>query len=133
MSGFYEVVLRGGTAQFAGSIRGVDDNGHDVFRVSLVGLPAMYGEWRPKFAENGNDFDIEIPGFGWGDKLNIANPAPTARIKCSATDIAKIMEAVSSLFSSKQATSQISPFTSRVGRFLGHLIFLPGWIIEASR
>ena len=54
-----------GKIGFASMIRGSDEEPRDAFRVELPDRPTMFGEWRAKFADNGNDFNVEIVGFGY--------------------------------------------------------------------
>ena len=52
-----------GKIGFASMIRGWDEEPRDAFRVELPDRPTMFGEWRAKFADNGNDFNVEIVGL----------------------------------------------------------------------
>ena len=121
-----------GKVGFASSVRGVDDAGHDMFRIELPQRPILYGEWRPKWAENHNDFDIEILRFGYVDAGNVGNNHPGARRTCSSQERAVIVELVCALFSSVEARAGIAPFTSKKATFLGHIHFVPGWIFETE-
>jgi len=118
-----------GSARLAGTIRGGDEAGHFAFELRLDSLPALYGEWRPKFEANGNEFDVEIVSFGYLILENVSNPNPGARRKFSAEQIKVIQRLIATLFSSAEARKGTPPFTSKKGHFLGGVLFLPGWII----
>jgi hypothetical protein len=123
------VVLNIGRAKvrFGGaSGRPWDEQHHDLFAVQLPDQPLVYGEWRQKWAKNGNDFDIEIIDFGLLD-ANMAGPDGNHQVYAT-RDIAVIEDLVRRLFSSVEARSSVWPFSSEKGKFLGHIEFLAGWI-----
>ena len=103
-----------------------DEQHHDLFAVQLPGQPLVYGEWREKWAKNGNDFDIEIIDFGLPD-ANMAGPDGNHQVY-ALRDRAGIEDLIRRLFSSVEARSCIWPFSSEKGRFLGHIEFRTGWI-----
>ena len=88
----------------------------------------MYGEWRPKWAGNGNDFDIDILSFGYGDQRNVGNPHPHARTNFSYAEKLVVMGLIRHLFNNERPIG-IAPFTSRKARYLGHVFFATGWIV----
>jgi hypothetical protein len=118
-----------GAAGFAGPIRGGDEAGHFVFELCLSSRTSLYGEWRPKWEANGNDFDVEIVSIGYPIRENVSNPHPGARQRFSAEQQNLIMRLITALFSSAEARKGIAPFTSKKATFLGHVRFSPGWII----
>ena len=123
------VVLNTGRAKmrFGGaSGRPWDERHHDLFVVQLPDQPLVYGEWRAKWAKNGNDLDIEIIDFGLLD-ANMAGPDGNHQVYAT-RDIAVIEDLVRRLFTSVEARSDVWPFSSEKGRFLGHIEFLAGWI-----
>jgi hypothetical protein len=123
------VVLNIGRAKmrFGGaSGRPWDEQNHELFAVQLPDQPLVYGEWRQKWAKNGNDFDIEIIDFGLLD-ANMAGPDGNHQVYAP-RDNAVVEDLVRRLFSSVEARSGIWPFSSRKGRFLGRIEFLAGWI-----
>jgi hypothetical protein len=122
--------LPAGKIRFAGGVRGVDEAGHDAFELSLSGAPALYGEWRPIFSENGNNFNVEIVNFGYTSRDNLGNPHPDARRKFSAHDVSSIRGLIEALFASEEARARVAPFSSKKNPrgYLGRVIFRPGWI-----
>jgi hypothetical protein len=126
----YYVVLDIGRAKirFGGAGgRPWDEQHHDLFAAQLPDQPLVYGEWRQKWAKNGNDFDVEIIDFGLLD-ANMAG-APDANRQVYAPRDSEIIERlIRGLFTSVEARSRIFPFSSQKGRFLGHIELLAGWI-----
>jgi hypothetical protein len=122
-----------GEAGFAGPIRGGDEALHFVFELRLPSFPALYGEWRPKFEVNGNDFGVEIVSFGYVYRANVANPHPGARRRFSVEQQSIIQRLITALFSSAEAREGIAPFSSKKATFLGGVRFSPGWIILNGR
>ncbi len=68
-----------GRASFEGMIRSWDESPQHAFSVELTGQPILYGIWRPKWAPNENDFDVEIVSFGWASRYTVGNPNPVTR------------------------------------------------------
>jgi hypothetical protein len=118
-----------GAARFIGPVRGSDEWGHNAFELRLPSYPPLYGEFQPKWADNENDFDIEIVSFGFTDERNIANPNAGARRRFSLEQRSIIEGLIVALISSPEARTGISPFSSKKGRFLGHVYFRPDWIV----
>jgi hypothetical protein len=123
------IKFRDGAARFRGPVRGSDEWGHDVFELRLLSYPPLYGEFQPKWADNENDFDIEIVSFGFTDERNIANPNVGARRRCSLEQRRIIEGLIVALILSPEARTGISPFSSKKGRFLGYVFFRPDWIV----
>lgn len=117
-----------GKVAFVGVVR-CDEAGVDEFQVELHDRPVLYGAWRPSFAENGNDFDIEIISFGYTNKTNVGNIDPSARVRFSPEEISTIEGLVRDLFAHKDLREQFSPFSVKIARFLGAVRFLPGWVL----
>ncbi len=120
-----------GRIAFIGTVR-CDDVGVKEFRVELPNRAPMYGAWRACFAENGNDFNIEIVTFGYGDKLNVGNPHPKARVRFTVEETTIVEELVHELFANRNLTAGLSPFSMKLARFLGGVKFLPRWISQAD-
>jgi hypothetical protein len=88
----------------------------------------FYGEYRPKWAANQTDFDIEIVSFGFVDRDNIGNPVPTARQQFSGEQRKVVESLVKALIADPEARKGKPIFCSQKARFLGAVYFLPGWI-----
>ena len=127
MDSFSTLNLPDGKIAFQGMIRCDDALVHE-FRIEFPEKQPLYGEWRPRFAENGIDFDIEVTTFGYVSKFNVRNPHPDARIRFSAQENLLIEQLVRALFADEIRRSGISPFTSKKARFVGGVTFLSGWI-----
>lgn len=117
-----------GKVAFVGVVR-CDEAGVDEFQVELHDRPVLYGAWRPRFAENGNDFDIEIINFGYTNKTNVGNIDPSARVRFSPEEISTIEGLVRDLFAHQDLREQFSPFSVKIAHFLGAVRFLPGWVL----
>jgi len=128
MGSLFTVKKPTGSVRFNASVRSWDEIGRDAFSVELPNYPVMFGEWRAKFAENKNDFDVEIVSFGFFTASSLGDPAPSHRRQFSEGDISIVEELIRALFSSPEATGQVVPFTSKKGNFLGKIHFLPDWI-----
>ena len=76
-----------GRASFESVIRAWSELPVHAFSVELTGHLVLYGIWRPKWAPNGNDFDVEIVSFGWADQYNVGNPNPMTRRKLSVEQV----------------------------------------------
>jgi hypothetical protein len=119
-----------GAARFAGIPRGADERGHFAFEIQLPSYPSLYGEYRPLWAENKNDYDIEIVSFGFSSRDDLGNPYVGARQRFSLQQRKIIEDLIVALVSSPEAQSEVPPFSPNGSRFLGRIHFLPGWIIE---
>ena len=128
MSSRKTLELPAGKIRFAGSVRGVDDAGHDAFELSVSGSQALYGEWTEIYSENGYDFEIEIVSFGYTYIENLGNTHPGARQKFGAHDVNSIRGLIEALFASEEARTGVPAFTSKDARYLGRVIFRPGWV-----
>ena len=127
--GFDWINLEGGNIRFAGFARGSDEAGHDTFEIQVPSRSALYGEFRPSFADNHNDFEIEIVSFGFLDQKNIGNTHPGSRQRFSAMEQDLIERLTTALFADPESRNGITPFTSKKGHFLGQVHFTPGWIL----
>jgi hypothetical protein len=121
-----------GRIGFASLVLGWDEEPRDAFRIELPGWPVTYGEWRPKFADNQNDFDVEIVSVGYINKGFLGSQLVNHRKKFSAQEQQVIEELVRNLFADRGARGDISPFSSKIGEFLGGVVFVPGWILRSD-
>lgn len=117
------IQFEAGQAGISGPVRGGDESGHDTFVVQLPDNPPLFGEWRSKWAENQNDFEIEIVRFGYLDRFNVDNVHRNARRKLSYEEQKIVRQLVSSLFTNAEAQEGISPFSLTRARFLAMCIF----------
>lgn len=127
MGAFDLLNLPNGSIAFVGSVR-VDDGGADEFRIELPERNPLFGEWRPKWAQNEHDFDIEILSFGFGSKYNVRNPNQGAKNKLSSSEADIALSLIAQLFADTERRSHFPPFTSKNAHFTGKVNFLPGWI-----
>jgi hypothetical protein len=128
--GFELYKFPNGAARFAGMGPGADERGCFVFEVQLPSYPSLYGEFGPQWAENKNDYDIEIVSFGFTSRNNVGNPHAGARPRFSSQQRKIIEDLIVALASSPEAQSKVPPFSFKGSRFLGRIHFLPGWIID---
>jgi hypothetical protein len=92
--------------------RTADERDHDIYVTQLPGQPLLYGEWRPRFARNGNDFDIDILDFGLIDPRDFGIPSPLRRLRFDRREHAFIEELVLALFANEEARNRQWPFSS---------------------
>lgn len=124
---FPTVAVRTGKVRLAGTDRGADELPRDAFIAQLPGRPVLIGEWRKRWAENGNDFDVEVVSFGYSqyEALGIA----AIQLEFTAEERTLVKDLVRALFLNPLARQMHSSFRpERKGRFLGNVCFLPGWI-----
>ena len=130
MSSLPTLNLPTGKIGFASMVRGWDEEPRDAYRVELLDRPTMYGEWRTKFADNGNDFNVEIVSFGYLRESHLGSTYLLHREKFYAAERDVLEEMIRALFADKSARALIVPFSSLKGRFLGGVNFAPGWILS---
>ena len=114
--------------RFADVGRAWDEKNHDLFAVQLPNRPLLFGEWRPMFAANGDDFDVEIVFFGLVDRRDAGMLLPARRVVVDQAERVVVEKLVRSLISNAEAKAQTWPFNSSRARFLGRIEFLPDWI-----
>ena len=114
--------------RFADVGRTWDERNHDLFLVQLSHRPLLYGEWRPRFARNGDDFDVEIVFFGLVDPRDAGMSLPARRVTVDQAERLVVEKLIRSLISNAEAKAQTWPFCSKRGKFLGRIDFLPDWI-----
>ena len=129
---FVTLSLGGGKICFGESGRAWDERGHDMEVVQLPSQSLMFAEWRPRWAANQNDFDVDIVTFGFPRAFIVGSPDPKNRRTVTTSERLTIEELVRALFANAEAKAGVSPFTSRKGKFLGHVHFLPGWVRKAD-
>jgi hypothetical protein len=110
---------------------GIDDGGHDTFEVQLGMHPGLYGELRPVWASNGNDFDIEILNFGYASPTNVGNPHPGARRDFSALEREALEQMITNLLGRAEAQKHLL-FFKAPARFMGGIRFARGWIVKSD-
>jgi hypothetical protein len=124
--------LPDGKIGFNSLVLGWDEEPRQSFRAELPGQPTLYGEWRPKFADNENDFDVEIVSVGYVNERYLGSALPVHRKKFSATAQSAIERLIRALFADQTAIAGVAPFTSKKGRFLDAVIFIPGWVLRCD-
>ena len=92
----------------------------------------LHGIWRPKWAPNEYDFDVEVASFGWASQSNTGNPNPVTRRKLSAEQAADVNALIMALFEDVDIRRRISPFSSKAARFLGRIAFKEHWIFQTD-
>lgn len=123
----FTVDLPFGNAAFEGTILDGDELPRYAFSVLLSNHPLLYGIWRPKWATNQNDFDVEVVGFGWTSKYNAGNPHPLSRVCLSHAELANTKLLIDTLFRSVEIRKRFVPFSSPIARFLGNIAFTNDW------
>ena len=110
-----------GRALLRGALR-TDNSPEPVFCIELTGQSPLYGIWRPKFAANQNDFDVEVDSFGWGSQSNVGNPHPMARNRLSVAQAADVKALVVAMFEDVETKKRVLPLPINA-RFLGEIKF----------
>jgi hypothetical protein len=118
-----------GEIGFAGSVRGADECGHDLFQIQLQDRPLFFGKWDSIFEPDGNSFNVEIFSFGYKDKYNAPIMHPNARAIFSITEKQKIVALINHLFNNTDKRQLLLPFSMKNANYLGQIIFGPYWII----
>jgi hypothetical protein len=126
---FPTVTVGGAKIRFAAVGRTADERNHKIYETELPDRPLLYGEWRARYARNGNDFDIEILDFGLIDPCDFGIPSPLRRLKLDRRERSSVQELVVALFASEEARNRQWPFCSSKGRFLGQVFFASNWIL----
>jgi hypothetical protein len=118
----------GGVARFASVVRGVDEAGHDMLEVQLDGQPKFYGEYRNRWAADGNSYDIEIVSFGYRNRDDAG--LPEARGKFNSSEKIVIERLIRSLVALPHAREGLAVFNG--GQFMGNVMFAQDWIVLAG-
>ena len=124
---FITVALGAAKIRLAGTDRGPDELPREAFLAQLPGRLPMLGEWRQRWADNGNDFDVEVVSFGYLPSYGLE--VPLGRQTFNKEERAVAEHLIRGLFSNKAATQKHAAFMpQRRGVFLGNVHFLWGWI-----
>jgi hypothetical protein len=126
---FPTVIVGDAKISFSAVGRTADERNHDIYVTQLPGRPLLYGEWRARYARNGNDFDIDILDFGLIDPRDFGIPSPLRRLKLDRRERTSVQELVVALFANEEARNGVFPFSSSKGRFLGQVLFDSNWIL----
>lgn len=126
---FPTVIVGDAMIRFSAVGRTADEQNHDIYVAQLPDRPLLYGEWRSKFARNGNDFDIDVLDFGLIDPRDFGIPSPLRRLRLHRHERALVQELVLALFANEEARDRQWPFSSSKGRFLGQISFARNWIL----
>jgi hypothetical protein len=126
---FPTVTVGDAKIRFAAVGRTADERNHEIYETKLPDRPLLYGEWRARYARNGNDFDIEILDFGFIDPHDFGIPSPLRRLRLDRRERSAVQELVLALFANEEARNRGWPFSSSKGRFLGQIFFASNWIL----
>ena len=122
----------GAIVKLGGGVRGPDETG-----ISLVGIERengepLFGEYRPIFAENENDFSFEIGRFGYLSRQAAGSTSPAMRCKFSSDEIDYIQSILIPFFSDVESLSNWMPFFLTKGRPLLGVKFTADWILNKA-
>jgi hypothetical protein len=121
-----------GKIGFASTVRGWDEEPRDAFRVELPDRPTMFGEWRAKFADNGNDFNVEIVSFGYLRESHLGSAHLLHRKEFFAPERDVVERLIRALFADESPKTGAALFATKKARFLGAVNFMPGWILRGD-
>ena len=130
---FEWVDLPEGRARFSGGGRAWDEKVHDIFGVDVEGRE-YFGEIRPAFLPNNNDYNIEVLSFGYGSNTSVGMPMLES---CQTFTMAQatIVEAlVTQLIDAGTRFVDRPPVLAEFphAHFMGKVIFRDGWVIRTS-
>jgi hypothetical protein len=114
----------GSIAPFA-SVRGPEDTGIDVFRLSSNKDSVLF-EMRYAFAENGNDFWVVISNFGIPSADAAGSRTPLMQSKFNASEAQSAKKRIEEYFSGTERKN-FMPFCIAKARYL-ETKFVDGWI-----
>jgi len=115
----------GGSIVSFASVRGPDDTGIDVFRLSSNKDSVLF-EMRYPFAQNGNDFGVVISNFGIPSPAAAGSKTPLMQAGFDPIEALSAKRRIEEYFSGPEEKSFI-PFNLGKGRYLGAK-FVDGWI-----
>jgi len=113
---------------FGLSGRAWDEVNHKLVVIQFHGRPILYGEWEPTYLPNGNDFNAVVLAFGYRDGYSAGSPDLSDRQVFSKNEQEIIEKLIRRLFASSATERAGSPFSSPGSRFMGEVLFLPGWV-----
>lgn len=111
-----------GRARFCGMQRGWDERGRVIFAIEIGGT-VRYVEIDQLFLENGNDYNIEVPAFGYRRAEEVG--LPDARDAISADDLQVTQALVVQLVRAGLGFEDPPNILAQSGtsRFMGKVIF----------
>ncbi|MPZ31239.1 MAG: hypothetical protein GEV13_09630 [Rhodospirillales bacterium] len=126
---FPTVTVGDAKIRFVAVGRTADEGDHDIYVTQLPDRPLLYGEWRARYARNGNDFDIEVLDFGLIEPRDFGIPSPLRRLRLDRRERTSVQELVVVLFANEEARNREWPFSGSKARFLGQVFFASNWIL----
>jgi hypothetical protein len=99
-----------------------------LFKITQSTGQVLYGNYIYAFAENENDFDIEIGLFGYVDPYATGDLHPAYRQHFTAEESSAAERLIRSYFLSNSFDHGFLP----PARFLGGVSFRPNWIVQKS-
>lgn len=125
MGMFDWIVFDQGKARMCGSQRDAGVGSREVFAIEIHQRPAYYGEFEINYLDDRTNYNIEIVSFGYGDRLGVGLPAPSARAAFSNEEI----EAIKLTTIELMAGAQPKPFPIHESTyFTGTILFRDGWV-----
>lgn len=112
----------------AGSVRGGDDDRHDIFKIERPGHPPLYGDYIYVFPDQGDDFNVEIGVFGYLDMYAVGDLDPRYRQRLSPGEASTVEQLIRSYFLSDPPI-YAKRFLMPPSRFLGGVSFRPNWLL----
>jgi hypothetical protein len=115
----------GGSIVSFASVRGPDDTGIDVFRLSSNKDSVLF-EMRYPFAQNGNDFWVVISNFGIPSPAAAGSKTPLLQARFDPIEAQSAKRRIEEFFSGTEE-KDFMPFNLPKARYLGTK-FADGWI-----
>lgn len=120
-----------GRARFCGMQRGWDERGHVVFAIEIGGT-VRYGEIDQVFLDNGNDYNIEVPTFGYARAEEVGLPGAQDAVSADELRVAQVLlvQLVRAGLAFEDPPNIL--VQSGISRFMGKVLFREGWSLSAQ-
>jgi len=125
--------LPNGRARFSGGIRGFDELRHETFAAEVDGRE-YFGEIGRTFLPNGNDFNIEVLSFGYGNRGYVGMPMRSTCRVFTAAEIEKIQALTVQLIAAgtrfKDRPTLLTEYPN--AHFMDQVFFRNGWVLATD-
>ena len=122
--------FEGAIVKPGGGVRGPDETGISLVCVERKNGPPLFGEWDFIFAENGNDFGVELGRFGYPDRESAGSTSPYMRQKFSSEEIEYLKSILIPFFTEVESWKGWMPSALMRGGPLLGVRFASDWILD---
>lgn len=119
-----------GRARFSGGGRSWDELVHDTFSVEVDGCE-YFGEIKPAFLPNNNDYNIEVVTFGYRSNTAVGMPMLGSCQAFTMTQVRTIEALIVQLIGAGMHFEDRPPILMEFphAHFMGKVSFLDGWVL----